>query len=95
MAISAEDIAQRIQDGVTAFDAGDFETALTKFETARGLMAGIPRIVVGSGQAKSEIEYSPENLDRMIDLTRRRLNEARNAAALKHIPIMRHRGSIE
>lgn len=65
--ITAEHIQSRLIDAANAIEHEDYRTALNKFEAARALMAGVPRFVL----AKSEVQYTPEQLDAQIERMRR------------------------
>lgn len=89
--ITASDIQTRILDGVAAFESGDLETALTKLEAAQMLMGGIPRMALGSAAAKNEIEYTPEQLDAMIERVRNRVKTSRGGHLFYSTPVERTR----
>ncbi len=64
----ADDIRTKVQESVTAQEAGDYTTALSKLRSARILMAGLPK---RSKHGENELEFDQAAIDGMIDhLTR-------------------------
>lgn len=91
MAITAANIQDRITDGVAALDAGDYETAYTKFTAAKALMAGIPRMAFGSLQARNELQYTPESLDSLINQVRQLMQSRAGTSLFYQTPVERVR----
>ena len=60
----ADDIRTKVQESVTAQEAGDYTTALSKLRSARILMAGLPK---RSKHGENELEFDQAAIDRMID----------------------------
>lgn len=87
--ITAESIQQRINDGVHALDAGDYATALNKFEAAAALMVGVPTFK----SVETEITWNAEQLSAVIERTRRLLHkQVAGGAKIIQQPIERIRG---
>ena len=83
--ITPQRIQERIEAAVNAMDAGDWAGALVKLETARTLMSGLPRFSL----VKSEIEYTPEQLDAQIDRVRRLANRQAGSNDIVNRPVER------
>jgi hypothetical protein len=64
-------VQAKIDEAVTAQEAGDFATAITKIRSAKLLLAGMP---TRSRQGESEIAFEREQLDSLLaELTRQQV----------------------
>lgn len=86
--ITPEAIQTRIESGVTALDAADYSAALSHFEAAAALMAGVPDIKA----LENEIAWKPEQLDAVISRVRRLARKASGGGLIVQQPIERARG---
>lgn len=60
----ADDVRTKVQEAVTAQEAGDYATALSKLRSARMLLAGLPK---RSKHGEHELEFDVGSLDQMIN----------------------------
>lgn len=86
--ITPSAIQSRIEAGVTALDAADYAAAISHFESAAALMAGVPDFKA----FENEVTWKPEQLDAVIARVRRLERKASGSGAIRQQPIERVRG---